>query len=396
MTSSHAPPPLLARFSLDYTLLALQTSPTTLHIHVVGGSRSDPWVLDIGSDNTAAVSHSVLAGGVIWSDHGGNSQDLCIVSTRGIDMYVHVRAQRGGCERITSKEEAGSRGGCASPRYKRPPQTNTPFVLAARSARSARRRYKVSPTRNQLAAVRSYKYRTLAFHYEPQSRALVIAGGLQGDELRTFFLTKSLSDSVKPRLELPPPKRLQKFTVAKQQKEAHVRASDFALVSLYGRPYCCDIQPDQSKLDLYLLDPSNLSSPPPLVRSFRLYTPGPTTVSVVDSVLLVHSAETTLSFLYDLKAAHAANEDPICGGSTVILEGAGEGGEEVGDGGGAGGEGGGGGGGDADGDDAEFLGDSSRHCKALYDGTWSLLSPHFLLCPHCAFPTLPTQFTPNH
>lgn len=40
-----------------------------------------------GAGDDVDDSCSILPGGVLWSDHGGNSQDLVIVTERGVDMY---------------------------------------------------------------------------------------------------------------------------------------------------------------------------------------------------------------------------------------------------------------------------------------------------------------------
>lgn len=121
LTLSGAPPPLLARFSLDYNLLALQVASTVVHVYSIGSKRTDPWRVDVGIDKSIATSETtILPGGVIWSDHGGNSQDLTLVTSHGVSMY------------------------------------------------------KVSTGRNQLAKVRSYLHLAHAFWYEPVTRCLLL------------------------------------------------------------------------------------------------------------------------------------------------------------------------------------------------------------------------------
>ena len=88
LTTSTAPPPLLARFSLDCNLLALQVEPTVVHVYSIGSKRSDPWRIDVAIDKSVATSDTaILPGGIIWSDHGGNSQDLTLVTSHGVVMY---------------------------------------------------------------------------------------------------------------------------------------------------------------------------------------------------------------------------------------------------------------------------------------------------------------------
>ena len=66
----------LAKYSLDMNLLALQLSDTTLVVaDIQAGGSGKQWKVECrGSDN------ALLRSGFIWSEHGGNSQDLVLIT----------------------------------------------------------------------------------------------------------------------------------------------------------------------------------------------------------------------------------------------------------------------------------------------------------------------------
>lgn len=91
--------------------------------------------------NGAAVNSdkcSIVPGGIVWTDHGGTSQDLILMTTRGAEMY------------------------------------------------------KVSAARSQCKLVRSLSYATRCFWYGPKSRLLVLGTGELGGELRPYSLGPTL------------------------------------------------------------------------------------------------------------------------------------------------------------------------------------------------------------
>ena len=70
----------LAKYSLDMKLLAVQISDTTLVVVDIQQGRD--WRIDCkggGGDD----SNELLRSAFIWSEHGGNSQDLVLVTRRG-------------------------------------------------------------------------------------------------------------------------------------------------------------------------------------------------------------------------------------------------------------------------------------------------------------------------
>ncbi|GMH76939.1 hypothetical protein TL16_g07241 [Triparma laevis f. inornata] len=307
LTISTAPPPLLARFSLDYNLLALQVEPTVVHVYSIGSKRSDPWRIDVAIDKSVATSDTtILPGGIVWSDHGGNSQDLTIVTSHGVVMY------------------------------------------------------KVSPSRNQLAKVRSYLHLTHAFWYEPITRCLLLSTGEEGNDMRCFFLIK-MNNRIAPRLELPPPDKVKKFTLDKVQGEAFVRSGDASLVCLYGTAYVVDIQPVKGVINLISLNKETLSAE--LHRTFKMYVGGSLQCSVVDDLLLCHSGN-LISFIYDVGNP---GDEPVCGGSTCTFNNLFQPSPDIDD---------------VSDLDSPVKGKSKTlHVEEMYDGRWSLLAPDKVLDP---------------
>lgn len=59
---------------------------------MIDTSNSKRYRIEIKHGNTSSISLSanpseVLPNGIIWSEHGGNSQDLIIVTSKGIELH---------------------------------------------------------------------------------------------------------------------------------------------------------------------------------------------------------------------------------------------------------------------------------------------------------------------
>lgn len=218
--------PLLVKFSLDRSLVLLQTSSTSVRVAVLdNGSQhhAKHWTIDLASGDPNPVSTApdalakfryayqaqddpILSGGVIWSDHGGSSQDLILVSKKAVLCY------------------------------------------------------KVSLQRNHMSVTHTFPHPAASsVWWEPMSRALVVGSygpNCHGKEanhdvdddvlhMRTFLLhstpksprTKTVGrlGLTLPRLELPPPDRLPVFATT-SKKQAQSSRHQIALVSLYGQP----------------------------------------------------------------------------------------------------------------------------------------------------------------
>ena len=254
--------PLLSKLSLDKELLAIQFSPTLIRIVPMencsneNDQNSKHWTVDLthGGEPQSTPSHmmpssssrykvhdplgkiketKILPGGIIWSDHGGKSQDLIVVTTGSVLCY------------------------------------------------------KVSLIRKQMAFSHTYHHpQASAMWYEPISRTIVISSmerALDGKftkdiktevmmlQLRTVMLRFPKTGKAKrlPRLELPPPHRLDPFAVggriynsdgadANRCRSLTMRFK-VALVNLYRSPHIVEIglERDRLRLKFYQLDRSH-------------------------------------------------------------------------------------------------------------------------------------------
>ena len=80
-----------ARLSLDEELIALQLSKKD--VIVISIKNTERWNLAIKQPDT----NSIVSPGIVWSDHGGKSQDLVILTERGLELYK-VSIVRGQCK----------------------------------------------------------------------------------------------------------------------------------------------------------------------------------------------------------------------------------------------------------------------------------------------------------
>jgi hypothetical protein len=72
---------ILCRLSLDKEILAMQTSENSVTILDFVSRRK--WTLQPRQSEDAVI----LPNGILWSDHGGNSQDLIFVTSKGLELY---------------------------------------------------------------------------------------------------------------------------------------------------------------------------------------------------------------------------------------------------------------------------------------------------------------------
>mmetsp|Transcript_42019 Transcript_42019/g.94933 ORF Transcript_42019/g.94933 Transcript_42019/m.94933 type:complete len:199 (+) Transcript_42019:65-661(+) len=93
---------LFAKYSLNKKLLAIQVGESSLVVCELGltaglqaDQRSPLRTWRVGCKGGAVL----LPGGVVWSEHGGNSQDLVLVTTLGAEFYK-VSSKRGQCKHI--------------------------------------------------------------------------------------------------------------------------------------------------------------------------------------------------------------------------------------------------------------------------------------------------------
>jgi hypothetical protein len=91
-TMEELPPEIiLCRLSLDKEVLAMQTAENSVTILDFACHRK--WTLQPRLGEDAAI----LPNGILWSDHGGNSQDLILVTSKGLELYK-VSAKKNICK----------------------------------------------------------------------------------------------------------------------------------------------------------------------------------------------------------------------------------------------------------------------------------------------------------
>jgi hypothetical protein len=187
---------LCGKVSLDRKLVAIQATLTT--VIVVDIPSKKKWLIDIRYPHDNAI----LAQGIIWSDHGGNSEDLVIVTTKGLELYKvsQVRAQ---CKlsRVVSQTTSA---------FWYNPEHRFLLLAAFSQARSAYGRS---------AAVSQ----TVFFNADERPKEML--------QLDGFYLN-SERPSI-PMMELPPPEKVPRLEVG-----PGVALNDVSLVSLYGRVLC--------------------------------------------------------------------------------------------------------------------------------------------------------------
>lgn len=82
---------LLSKVSLDREVIAFQISDNTVQILDIANRRK--WTIQPRSGDDAVI----LSNGILWSDHGGSSQDLVLVTSKGLEIYK-VSAKKGQCK----------------------------------------------------------------------------------------------------------------------------------------------------------------------------------------------------------------------------------------------------------------------------------------------------------
>jgi hypothetical protein len=239
-----------AKISLDFQVLAAQTSPT--QVIVTERATKKRWTVEIQSPD----KNFILPDGLLWSEHGGNSQDLVIITFRGMELY----------------KVSSSRGQC-----------------------------KLSRTVNQPT--------TFHFWYEPNHRMILLASSKEEGRIGTdsfkvsgYFFRSEISDM--PRFELPPPKKIPDFDL-----EAGVKLDDVSLISVYGALYCTvhTVKANSSTgmLSLYAILKTSV------VKAYNLMLPYAdklVRLSVTDNLICCHMYNSKSSVVFDIRCTKGKRE----------------------------------------------------------------------------------------
>ena len=235
-----------AKVSIDGKLLVVQTSKSSLLVLDITNRKR--WKVDI----KYLSGNEILENGLIWSEHGGNSQDLVIVTSRGLELY------------------------------------------------------KVSSARGQCKLSRNVSIKIHFFWYEPNFRAILTAVTSRDYTLDVsgYFLRFDMSDM--PRLELPPPDRMPSLSL-----HAGAGPEDITLATLYGALYCIVRYEEKGgdTLCLYHLSRNKVTR----AFSFPLYVTSPVRISVTDNILCCHCLHSNMSFLFDIRIPAGQIENPTDG-----------------------------------------------------------------------------------
>uniref|UniRef100_A0A7S1TX98 Mic1 domain-containing protein n=1 Tax=Phaeomonas parva TaxID=124430 RepID=A0A7S1TX98_9STRA len=297
-----------ARFSLDGCYLAVQVGAAEVHVFDVsaardgGGRATQQWRIDVRSLGQSALSKLksqsggaamappvLLTDGVLWSDHGGTSQDLVLVTRRGLEFF------------------------------------------------------KVNAKKNSCKHYRSIYNATSAFWFSPTSRLVLLSTGPTGTRMCGYFLPFDTSDM--PKLEIPPPHSAPIFDLGLHGAPS-LQAREVGLVTLYNYDYCLQLLPGGGKADnpvayLYRVERERITLTHVLALHTALHwgapgsgtapfpgggqsggqsgqAPSPSlfragmTHSVVDNLLVLHSGGMRESVAFDI----AASESSTQGGAT--------------------------------------------------------------------------------
>ena len=291
-SSSAITKPILVKLSIDKSFVAIQISKTIVIVAMIGERKTDPWAINLTGYNPSAQSSSantvplhgiistykgneflipitfdshnldseinhILPNAIIWSDHGGNSQDLILVTSKSVLFYK--------VSRVRQKLERSRVYAHANDSFYFDSKTRT-LLCGELSSSSHESTHQSSGGRASLSSVT-----------EAISTAII---------LRTYFLRTSTKDaptspslstllkrdynyqskfSLLPsrimnfRSELPPPDVLPLFIVGSltgiDRGLRRVALNDIRLVNLYGEPYFVYLKRSEiGCLEVYHLD----------------------------------------------------------------------------------------------------------------------------------------------
>jgi hypothetical protein len=286
---------LFAKLSLDKDLIVLQFNDTQLTVYDLRVS-SQQWNLEIKS----AYDNRVIDEGLIWSQHGGGSDDLIIITVRGAEMYK-ISSKRNQCK----LSRVLNQGYSYHARYWYEP--NHRVMLLA------------SPL-NALDSSNSNSGGFLGFFAtsnKADEQRKVLLQDLGGLALNGYFLRVD-KHNVMPKLELPPPDKTPTWQVGPR-----VHESDVALVAVYDAIYCIVHMrqaPEfhlEGALHLYRMNKYAVAH----THTLQLVYPEPElpplgtslAYSVTDNLLVVHCKRVGGSVVFDLAEGQPGQDSSMAG-----------------------------------------------------------------------------------
>eukprot|EP00550_Attheya_septentrionalis_P004629 CAMPEP_0198290548 /NCGR_PEP_ID=MMETSP1449-20131203/8368_1 /TAXON_ID=420275 /ORGANISM="Attheya septentrionalis, Strain CCMP2084" /LENGTH=1144 /DNA_ID=CAMNT_0043989057 /DNA_START=135 /DNA_END=3569 /DNA_ORIENTATION=- len=409
--------PSLAKFSRDKKVMALQYSSTMIRIAPVlteikslkDSVHQRQWVIDLSTNSSSPIActsqtmpppqagraaglsfkkfgakknnnnneeeedilkyGTILPGGVMWSDHGGKSQDLIIITTTTVilykislsrnsaaksHMFTHPLAIAFWYEPISRTLMLGSYS---------PNQSYYKSKLSKKVDINdlSLKEDKDSDSEEESHPPSVLVMRTFFLQMPPPDKSVtsgVVSNDALLDEMNNSFNDSKASvaqsteatsegNSFFPRLELPPPDRVPPFatglsrgvyhsTMHSQQDSSQsdeeedmvevVAANDITLVNIYGEPYCIEVgslghghgitlyklikDGTNSTLRVKTVIPDNFSLPRTSFDSTLIY--------VVDNLLCIMSKETKSTLFIDIKKMYYKSSNPK--ESMVVVE----------------------------------------------------------------------------
>ena len=291
--SSGAENVLFAKLSLDRELLAIQFTETQLS--VIELKTNMRWAIEIKS----SYDNRILDGGLVWSQHGGGSEDLIIVAVRGAEMYK-ISSKRNQCKlsRVLNQGHQYHAHFWYEPNHR--------VLLMA------------SPIKG-LDVVNSSVGGFLGFfsnHSKAAEQRKMLLQDLGQIALGGYFL-RTDKDNTLPKLELPPPDKTPAFEVGPR-----VRRADVELAAIYDEVYCVVHSrrgPDyylEGNVKLFRLAKDSVTHTHTLMLQHSSprtsYQPHCTvfSFSVTDNLLLVHCKRDMCTAVFDIAGTGQDGANP--------------------------------------------------------------------------------------
>lgn len=306
---------ILAKISLDSQLIVVQVS--SVRVMVFDTTNLSKWTIDIKSSS----ENRIHPDGLIWSEHGGNSQDLIIVTLKGLEMYK-ISSLRNQCKLSRTISQGSHPHTCFW--Y----EPNHRMMLLASPAKGIDMSL-IIPRATEPGATSSSSRGSSATippisHYvslSAEQKAVLLRNNTL--ILNGFYFRSEKSDL--PKLELPPPDKTPKFELGPR-----VAQGDVVLATLYGVLFCIvHISADPSDrsshdvLELFSMTKTAVVK----THSLSMHVSCPSVqVSTYDSLLFVHCMSIKVSLIFDIhnKSNKSVNSisrvDPICMGGSFLVE----------------------------------------------------------------------------